>query len=160
MGQMASRERQKFSQGENGSVLLEALLVMPILLIVFAALIEFGFAVFQWSQAVKALQLGARLNRLIYGSDGVCDSNFGTSLPGMCDFNRQISPSSIRVSYARGGLGYVGRPAGPVVTTTVELDGLHFSLPFLGALLGINGMDIPAHPVTVTSEDLWSSAAC
>jgi len=201
------QQKRAFWRVETGAVLVEALLVMPILLIVFAALIEFGFAVFQWNQAVKALQLGARLaavsdplpvdmsaltddyptqeggptpqapvtvscgagaaacdgarlNRLIYGSDGVCNSNFGTSLPGMCDFNRQISPSSVRVSYARSGLGYVGRPAGPVVTITVELDGLHFSLPFLGALLGINGMDIPAHPVTVTSEDLCSSSAC
>jgi hypothetical protein len=196
-----------FWRGETGAVLVEALLVMPILLIVFAALIEFGFAVFQWNQAVKALQLGARLaavsdplptdmtaltadypepqggatpsdpvtiscgagttacnavrlNRLVYGSDGTCDSSFGTSLPGMCDFNPHIKPENVRVSYSRSGLGYVGRPAGPVVTITVELHGLHFTLPFLGALLGVNGMDIPAHPVTVTSEDLCSSASC
>ncbi|WP_212523408.1 TadE/TadG family type IV pilus assembly protein [Actibacterium sp. MT2.3-13A] len=196
-----------FARNETGATLVEGLLVFPILLIVFSALIEFGFAVFQWNQAVKAVQLGARLaavsdplatdmtpltadysgnegretpstpvtvscgagttpcdgarlNRLVYGSDGVCDGSFGTSMPGMCDFNEYIRPANIRVSYQRSGLGYIGRPWGPVVTITLELDGLHFNLPFMGALLGVNEMTIPAHPVTVTSEDLCSSIAC
>ncbi|PRY72916.1 TadE family protein [Marivita geojedonensis] len=41
--------------------MIEALLTMPIVLLVFAALIEFGMAVFQFNQAAKASQLGARL---------------------------------------------------------------------------------------------------
>lgn len=201
------RHIRAFRHNEEGTSLLEALLVFPILLMVFAALIEFGFAVFQWNQAVKAVQLGARLaavsdplpvdmsalradyppeeggptppgpvvvecgagasacdsarlNRLVFGSDETCDPNYGTSLPGMCDFNPQIRPRNIRISYHRSGLGYVGRPWGPVVTVTLELDGLHFKLPFMGALLGVNTMNIPAHPVTVTSEDLCSSTSC
>jgi len=202
------RHIRVFRRSEDGTTLVEGLLVFPILLIVFAALIEFGFAVFQWNQAVKAVQLGARLaavsdplpedmsaltadysgvpqgqptpnssvtvscgageapcnaarlNRLIYGSDGACDAAYGTSLPGMCDFNPSIRPSNVRISYHRSGLGYVGRPWGPVVTVTLELDGLTFNLPFMGALLGINNMTIPAHPVTVTSEDLCSQVSC
>ncbi|MGC9370869.1 MAG: TadE/TadG family type IV pilus assembly protein [Paracoccaceae bacterium] len=201
------RNIRVFRHSEDGATLVEGLLVFPILLMVFAALIEFGFAVFQWNQAVKAVQLGARLaavsdplpidmspltadhpaehggatpanmvtvscgageaacdsarlNRLVYGSDGACEPNYGTSLPGMCDFNPRIGPSNVRVSYHRSGLGYVGRPWGPVVTVTVELDGVTFNLPFMGALLGINNMSIPAHPVTVTSEDLCSSLSC
>jgi len=202
------RHIRVFRRSEDGTTLVEGLLVFPILLMVFAALIEFGFAVFQWNQAVKAVQLGARLaavsdplpedmsaltadytgvpqgqptptspvtvscgageaacnparlNRLIYGSDGACDADYGTSLPGMCDFNPSIGPSNVRISYHRSGLGYVGRPWGPVVTVTLELDGLTFNLPFMGALLGINNMTIPAHPVTVTSEDLCSQVSC
>lgn len=201
---MVSLRRLKtFRRSEDGSLLVEGLIVFPVLLIVFAALIEFGFAVFQWNQTVKAMQLGARLaavsdplpsdidaltddwpanqggpiptanvtvscgagatpcdttrlNRLVYGSDGSCDPNTGSSLPGMCDFNEYIKPSNILVSYHRSGLGYVGRPAGPIVTITLEVRGLTFRLPFLGALLGVNNMTIPAHPVSVTSEDMCS----
>lgn len=201
------RSMGRFRREEKGATMVEALLVLPVVLLVFAALVEFGFAVFQWNQTVKAIQLGARLaavsdplptdaemdrlvndypsaqggptptapvtvtcgggttackvaeiNRLVYGSDGVCEPAFGSSLPGMCDFNPHIRPANVRVSYHRGGLGYVGRPWGPVVTITVEVRNLRFNLPFLGALevLDNNLFTIPAHPVTVTSEDMCS----
>jgi hypothetical protein len=40
--------------------LTEALLVIPLMMLVFAAMIEFGAMVFQWNQTVKALQVAAR----------------------------------------------------------------------------------------------------
>ena len=64
------------------------------------------------------------------------------------------TPANIRVTYYRSGLGYVGRPGGPVVSITVETRNLTFNFFFLGALLGLNNITIPAHPVTITSEDL------
>ena len=72
----------------------------------------------------------------------------------MCDLNGLIRPENIRVTYYRSGLGYVGRPAGPVVSITVETRNLNFDFYFLAALLGLENITIPAHPVTITSEDL------
>ncbi len=97
--------------------------------------------------------LEAGINRLVFGSDTICDPSAGTRL-GMCDLNGLIRPENIRVSYYRSGLGYVGRPDGPVVSITVETRNLNFDFFFLGALLGLENITIPAHPVTITSEDL------
>lgn len=97
--------------------------------------------------------LAAGLNRLVFGSDGVCNPSAGNRL-GMCDLNRLIRPENIRVTYYRSGLGYVGRPDGPVVSITIETRDLTFDFFFLAALLGLESITIPAHPVTITSEDL------
>ncbi|MGO8658054.1 TadE/TadG family type IV pilus assembly protein, partial [Rhizobium ruizarguesonis] len=37
------------------------MLTFPIVMLVFATFIEFGYAMAQWNQTVKALQYGARL---------------------------------------------------------------------------------------------------
>ena len=37
------------------------MLTFPIIMLVFAAFVEFGYAMSQWNQTVKALQYGARL---------------------------------------------------------------------------------------------------
>ncbi|MFD1196049.1 TadE/TadG family type IV pilus assembly protein [Seohaeicola saemankumensis] len=192
-----------FRRSEEGATLVEGLIVFPIILLTFATFIEFGVAVVQWNQTVKAMQYGARflavsdplvslgpfetytspapevgdpvpqdglqiscgagaaacntdgINRLVFGSstDLTCDPSAGNRL-GMCDLNGLIRPENIRVTYYRSGLGYVGRPGGPVVSITVETRDLNFNFFFLGALLGLNNITIPAHPVTITSEDL------
>lgn len=97
------------------------------------------------------------LTRLVRGSDGACNSNFGSGVPGMCDLNPAIGPANVQVTYYRSGLGYIGRPDGPVSTITVQVRNLQFNFFLLGALLGLNSLPIPAQPVTVTSEDLSST---
>lgn len=200
---MVTRLLPMFMQDRRGAVMVEGLIVFPLVLMTFATLIEFGFAVYQWNQTAKAVQLGARLavvstplatdlsplvadypveegaappataasvscgagmtacdatgiNRLVFGSDGVCDANFGASKAGMCDFQPRIQPANLRLTYARSGLGYVGRPGGPVVSLTVELRDMTFDFFLLGALLGLDQFVIPPFPVTITGEDLNS----
>lgn len=197
------RHVRRFLRDSSGAVLVEGLVAFPIVLLTFATLIEFGFAVYQWNQTAKALQLGARLaavssplvtdmsafvadypveegsappaaavtvscgagadpcdgaglNRLIFGSDGVCDPAFGASRSGMCDFQPRIGTDNILITYARSGLGYVGRPSGPVVTLRLELVGMTFDFFLLGALLGLDQFILPPFPVTITGEDLNS----
>jgi len=192
---------RRFFREDGGVVLVEAMLVVPVLMLVLTTMIELSLALFQWNQTVKAVQLGARLaavsspladdmsaleadyptaqggptpaasvsvscgagttacnaaqmSRLIFGSDGVCDPNIGASLAGVCDFNPRITAANLLITYHRTGLGYVGRPAGPVVTVTVETRNLTFDFLFLGFFLGQNQLVIPSHPVTITSEDL------
>lgn len=200
---MSKSSKYNFIKNQDGVSLVEALITFPLLLLAVAVFVEFGFAVFQWNQTVKAVQLGARLasvssplatdmsaltadypadqggptpatpvtvscgagttacvnaelQRLVEGSDGNCDSNIGSSLPGMCDFNPNIRENNVIISYHRSGLGYVGRPSGPVVTVTLEVTGLSFNLPILGRLLGLTNITIPSHPVSITGEDLSS----
>jgi Flp pilus assembly protein TadG len=195
-----------FRRSEDGASLTEALLVMPIMVLVMASFVEFAFAMFQWNQTVKAVQIGARqlavsdsilgttqqqalvsdlasieegrpvpatilsqtcgagatacdaagMDRLIFGSDGVCSSSV-SGVSGMCDLFPRLNAANVTVTYSRAGLGYVGRPGGPVLSITVATSGLTFDFLFLGGLLGLDSLPIPPHSVTFTSEDMSSS---
>jgi Flp pilus assembly protein TadG len=48
-------------RNESGAVLAEGMIVLPVVLLMFAAFVEFGYAMFQWNQTVKAAQYGARI---------------------------------------------------------------------------------------------------
>ncbi|ASY64408.1 hypothetical protein SJ05684_c29780 [Sinorhizobium sojae CCBAU 05684] len=201
-----------FRQDESGVALSEALITFPIVLLVFAAFIEFGYAMSQWNQTVKALQYGARLaavsdplvsqaafdaafpmgaanplnnggatpndasisvscgpgyaacdaarlSRIVRGSDGVCGTA-GDPRPGICDINWRIQPANLVVTYQRSGLGYWGRPEGAVLTMRFEVRNITFDLPLLGGLLGLDDITVPAHPVTITTEDLRTCSTC
>lgn len=221
----------RFARQQEGVVVVEALLVFPLVLLAFAAFFEFGYAVFQWNQTVKALQYGTRMltvseplldldlndkggpdtpekrysvafaeefddgytddgtapvpaaiierscgagttpcdaekmNRLVFGAtasgtNSACGFWDVNTIPGMCDFNSRIGVENVLVTYYRAGLGYQGRPFGPALTLRVEVKDISFDLPFLGALLGLDTIAIPAHPVTITSEDLCSVRSC
>jgi hypothetical protein len=52
---------RSFIREESGISLVEGMIVTPIVMLVFAAFVDFGYAMFQWNQTVKALQYGARL---------------------------------------------------------------------------------------------------
>ncbi|MBK5569399.1 pilus assembly protein, partial [Ensifer sp. SSB1] len=101
----------------------------------------------------------AALTRIVMGSDGVCGVA-GDPNPGICDISWRIQPANVVVTYQRSGLGYWGRPNGPVLTMRLEVRGVTFDLPLLGALLGLNRIEVPAHPVTLTTEDLKTCSSC
>jgi hypothetical protein len=198
--------RRSFLREESGLSLTEGMIVMPIVLLVFAAFVEFGYAMFQWNQAVKALQYGARLaavsdpmggfdpvaagaaptaddvgktipvggssscsgagcgtglNRIVYGSAGAtaCGTIGPGVRPAMCHLDPWIHLDNVVVTYELSGLGYYTRPGGAVVTIRMSVQNLTFDLPIIGALLGITNVTVPAMPVTVTSEDLSSTAS-
>ncbi|MBW9065015.1 pilus assembly protein [Rhizobium herbae] len=200
--------RFSFWRDDRGVSLTEGLITIPIVLLVFAAFVEFGYAMSQWNQTVKALQYGARLaavsdpltsdfddvfpadaddplnngdatpndstiysrcgpglencsaelSRIVQGSDGTCAA--GDPRPGICDLNWRIQPENLVVTYQRSGLGYWGRPDGPVLTMRLEVSDITFDLPVLGVLLGLDDVVIPAHPVTITTEDLKTCSTC
>lgn len=195
----------RFRKEEDGVVLVEGLLSMPIVMLMTIAMVECGMLLFQWNLTVKALQIGARfasvsqplvgqatydtltndygtliegdpvpnaivsvacgagttpcdsaaLTRLMTGGDscGVITTGAPT---GICDIARFIQPENLLITYHRAGLGYVGRPFGVVTTVTVELRNQYFDFLFLDAILPdiLGGINIPAHPVSITSEDL------
>jgi hypothetical protein len=105
----------------------------------------------------------AAMNRIVYGRGraacGVAASYYAI---GMCDVLASIRPANVVVVYSQTGLGYAGRPGGPVPTITVSLRGMQFEFFFLTTLLRIH-IAIPAMTTTITGEDLCSaggSGAC
>ncbi|OCP36127.1 TadE/TadG family type IV pilus assembly protein [Ensifer sp. LC163] len=202
-----------FWQDTRGVSLTEGLITFPLVILMFAAFVEFGYAMHQWNQTVKALQYGARLaavsdpvnsnfnpvtavestdplvvgtgvrpapaglpriwtcegvncnsqlNRIVYGSAAAesCPELALGARPGMCHINPRFRKNNVVVTYERSGLGYWGRPDGAVVTIRLASQNITFDLPILGALLGLNDITIPAHPVTITSEDLRTCSTC
>jgi TadE-like protein len=99
----------------------------------------------------------AAMDRIVYGrgqpSCGGAKPSYAT---GMCDVLPSITPSNIFVVYRQTGLGYAGRPGGPVPTITVSLHGMQFHFFFLTSLLGIH-IEMPAVAASVTAEDLCSA---
>src|SRR5262249_24565465 len=98
----------------------------------------------------------AAMKRIIFGRGSTsCTDATSYYTTGMCDILPAISAANVTISYAQTGLGYAGRPGGPVPTITVSLQNLHFQFFFLSYLLGEN-ISIPAMKTTITAEDLCS----
>ena len=79
---------------------------------------------------------------------------------GMCDIFDRITPANVRIVYtqpaAPAGLGYAGRPGGPVPTIKISLQNMPFRFFFLGDLLGFRNIQILSVVTTMTAEDLYS----
>jgi Flp pilus assembly protein TadG len=52
---------RRFARDQDGSVLVEATVMMPILLLFLLGAIDFLFAFYDWSAATKAVEVGARI---------------------------------------------------------------------------------------------------
>jgi hypothetical protein len=102
----------------------------------------------------------AAMNTVIFGrNSSSCTDATSSYNAGMCDIFSRVGIGSghVQVVYEQTGLGYLGRPNGPVPTITVSLQDLPFQFFFLGGLMGL--ADIPNISVsaTITGEDLSSS---
>jgi hypothetical protein len=74
---------------------------------------------------------------------------------GMCDVLPSVTADNVVIVYRQTGLGYAGRPGGPVPTISVSLQNMQFKFFFISALLGVN-FAIPPMTTTITAEDLCS----
>jgi len=100
-----------------------------------------------------------RMKNLVFGRGNTSCGTIGTDGdPGMCDVFERITPQNVRVTYQNTGLGFAGRPGGPVPTITVSLTGLTFQFFALGALLNFGDVTMPDFKVTMTGEDLSALA--
>lgn len=98
---------------------------------------------------------------IVYGrGETACGTVASGQLAGMCDIFWSIKPENVRVIYEQTGMGFAGRPGGPVPTITIELTGLTFQLPFLNSLLRLptTTFPIPAMSTSATGEDLSTAA--
>ena len=101
----------------------------------------------------------AAMNTIVFGRGSLsCSDVKARDKVGMCDVFPRITPANVVVAYTQTGLGYAGRPGGPVPTVTVSLQNLPFQFFFLGGLMGFRDRQIPASTVAVTAGDLSSYA--
>jgi hypothetical protein len=98
----------------------------------------------------------AAMQRIVFGQAGA--TTCGNAATGMCKFYSAITAANVTIAYAQTGLGYAGRPGGPVPTITLSLRNLPFRFFFLSGLMGFADITIPAMTTTVTGEDLSSNA--
>jgi TadE-like protein len=101
------------------------------------------------------------MQTIVFGRGSVaCGDATSFYTAGMCDIFDRITPANVRIVYtqpaAPAGLGYAGRPGGPVPTITISLQNMPFRFFFLGDLLGFRDIQIPAATTTMTGEDLYS----
>ena len=100
----------------------------------------------------------ARVSRCGAGY-GACNAAALTPLVTyMQSFNSKIEAANLRITYQHNGLGYEGRPSGPVVTLRMELINLPLDLPFIGKFITMTGITFPPFPVTATTEDLKTAS--
>ncbi len=102
-----------FLSEESGATIAEGLIALPLVMLVFAAFIEFGYAMFQWNQTVKAVHYGARLAAV------------STSVFDVADFDvvaAAAAPTSrmpeIRYRSRTTDPGLAGATAGPRATAS------------------------------------------
>jgi Flp pilus assembly protein TadG len=91
----------------------------------------------------------AAMNTIVFGR---CSLQVSYCI-GMNTIFPRIQPQNVVISYSSTGLGYAGRPGGPVPTITVSLQNLPFQFFFLGAI-GFTNMTMPSLTTTITGEDL------
>jgi hypothetical protein len=99
------------------------------------------------------------MNTIVYGRGSTaCGDATSAYTAGMCDIFNRITPANVQIEYrqpaAPAGLGYVGRPGGPVPTIKISLQHIPFRFFFLGILF--RDLQMPGLATTRTGEDLYS----
>lgn len=120
----------------------------------------------------------AALQRIVYGVSGAtsCGTSTSNRDMGMCHLFPGLTVQNVEVEYQYTGLGYAGRPGGPVPTITVRLhqrltpstvdaNVLRFQFILIGGLMKIGNaafpdfIDLPSFATTVTGEDLTATGS-
>ena len=101
------------------------------------------------------------MRTLVFGRGSTaCGDATSSYTAGMCDIFSKITPANVRIAYtqpaAPAGLGFAGRPGGPVPTIKISLQNMPFRFFFLGDLLGFRNIQLPDATTTMTGEDLYS----
>ena len=97
------------------------------------------------------------MQTLVYGRGNTSCPTTRQSYPGMCQLFPRILPENIVVEYTHTGLGYAGRPGGPLPSITVRLTGLEFNFVVLDTMLGLPKISMSGLAATATAEDLSGS---
>ena len=98
---------------------------------------------------------GAAVSTIIAGrAGGPCSLTSKNAYSiGMCDLFK-LDNASVTITYSDTGLGFCGRPQGPVPTITVRVTKAPFTYFFLGGLLKFANLSLATAQTTITGEDL------
>jgi Flp pilus assembly pilin Flp len=94
------------------------------------------------------------LQTLVYGRGNAACPTTTQRYPAMCQLFPRIRPENVVVEYTQTGLGFAGRPGGPLPSITVRLIGLEFDFVVLDDLLGLTKISMSGLNATATAEDL------
>ncbi|MDF3061577.1 MAG: Flp pilus assembly protein TadG [Microvirga sp.] len=94
------------------------------------------------------------LNTLVYGRGNTSCPTAALSFPAMCQIFSRIKPENVIVEYVHTGLGYAGRPGGPIPTIRLRLTGLSYEFIALNSLMGLPAIAMSGLSATATAEDL------
>jgi hypothetical protein len=94
------------------------------------------------------------LNTLVYGRGNTSCPTTKQSFAGMCQLFSRIKPENVVVEYVHTGLGYAGRPGGPLPTIRLSLTGLSYEFIILNNMLGLPAISMSRLNATATAEDL------
>jgi len=101
----------------------------------------------------------AAMDTIVFGRGSSSCSNLpAADRVGMCHILSRITPANVKIVYAQTGLGYAERPGGPMPTITLSLQNLPFHFYFVGGLVGLRNLQVPASTSSRTAEDLSSHA--
>src|SRR5215212_5175139 len=138
----------RFRRDERGVQLLELAIVIPILLMTFAAVAEFGRYFYEYTTAAKAARVGARYmasrsldnvnvnwetltkNLVVYGNT---DGSGSPVLPG-------LTPANVDVKFAGGT--YTGTAGVPATVTISIINYKHAPAFDLGKLTNISALSL------------------
>ena len=133
-------ELQRFSRDERGIQLVEAAIVVPIFLILFAAVAEFGRYFYEYTTLAKAARAGARYLSTVPVDPDEDDNAKKIVVYG--NINGTGSPILARLDKINVVITRAGGPVASVPdTVTVSIVGYqHQSIFNLGALLNKTGI--------------------
>lgn len=99
----------------------------------------------------------AAMRTIVYGRGNSSCPTTPQNFPPMCTLFPRIRPENIVIEYVQSGLGFAGRPGGPVPTINLRLTGLDYDFMILNKLLGLKPIPMNGLSATATAEDLAGS---
>ena len=97
----------------------------------------------------------AKMRQIVYGRGNTTGTCVNTQPNiGMCNLFPRITPQNVRIQYQFTGLGYVGRPGGPVPTVTVSIVNMTYDFVLIGGIANLNSIPVTSAATTMTGEDL------
>jgi Flp pilus assembly protein TadG len=97
------------------------------------------------------------MRTIVYGRGNATCPTAVQRYPAMCQIFPRITPQNVIVEYTQTGLGFAGRPGGPLPSITIRLTGIDFDFVVLDTLLGLQRIPMSDLSATATAEDLRGS---
>jgi Flp pilus assembly protein TadG len=94
------------------------------------------------------------LNTLVYGRGNTACPTTLQGYPAMCQVFSRLRPENVIVEYTQTGLGFAGRPGGPLPSITIRFTGLSYNFVVLQNMLGTTAIPMTGLSATVSAEDL------
>ena len=96
----------------------------------------------------------AAMETIVYGRGNTACPTTAQRYPAMCQLFPRIRPENVIVEYTHTGLGFAGRPGGPLPSITVRLTGLNFDFVVLDNMLGLPQVSMSGLKASATAEDM------